>query len=511
MQRYKFTVDGISKAIQFLKGKSEEGPAWAKRFKAELKVKGTDVYYGELKIIAQEQVDDYLRTEMFKKDGTLPFGRDAAFHKLKKTVLGVPRRRLMKFIKSQDIFEQTKAAVPKAKAKGGKKVKTYTVETDLVFIRKNDLVNSNKRFEKSVKKVETYMVSTLVKTTGLSRLSYVKSKDSSVVTPIVIKHIRSIAKALKVHPRTMAYLSDSGTEFRMSEIKKVVPDAKNVPLGSSVEKKNQDAQRVFYRILKARRSVDIADALSQTEKLLNETFNRVHGASPNELVEKSKKEFNIKNYNNSRGEYIAGDNRKPFEVGQRVRVQIKKEKGADIGYKTYKGLTFSKRVYIVKKIQDAKHSPRKYWVRGKWWTQDKLLATEAEDEKTKEMVVKRDKEQADKDKEADEKAAVLAEAQEKKRLAEKAKKEEAGIIPRTRSTRLKDRLRKQREVGERLDQQLVRIEDERREAARRRGVSVKERRRKVVVRGRKYEREGEEEWVPGQEKKKKRKKRVKRV
>ena len=206
MQRYKFTVDGISKAIQFLKGKSEEGPAWAKRFKDELKVKGSDVYYGELKIIAQEKVDDYLRTEMFKRDGTLPFGRDAAFHKLKKTVLGVPRRRLMKFIKSQDIFEQTKAAVPKAKSKGGKKVKTYTVETDLVFIRKNDLVNTNKRFEKSVKKEETYMVSTVEKSTGLSRLSYVKSKDSSVVTPIVIKHIRSIAKALLVRHSTRVNL-----------------------------------------------------------------------------------------------------------------------------------------------------------------------------------------------------------------------------------------------------------------------------------------------------------------
>ena len=84
MQRYKFTVDAISKAIQFLKGKSEEGPAWAKRFKKDLKVKGSDVYYNELKIIAQEKVDDYLRTQMFKKDGTLPFGRDAAFHKLKK-------------------------------------------------------------------------------------------------------------------------------------------------------------------------------------------------------------------------------------------------------------------------------------------------------------------------------------------------------------------------------------------------------------------------------------------
>ena len=169
MQRYKFTVANVSKAVQFLKGKSDDAPAWAKRFKDDLKTKGGGkIFYKELEIIPSEQIETYLRKEMFKKDGTLPFGRDAAFHKLKQTVIGVPRRHLMRFIKSQDIFEHTKAAIPKAKSKGGKKIKTYTVETDLVFIRKNDLVNSNRRFEKTVDKEETYMVSTVEKSIGIN-------------------------------------------------------------------------------------------------------------------------------------------------------------------------------------------------------------------------------------------------------------------------------------------------------------------------------------------------------
>lgn len=117
MQRYKFSEAGIKQAIQFLKGKSEDAPNWAIRFKADLKVKGTKVLYKDRVIIARENIDDYLRTEMFKKNGTLPFGRDAAFHKLQSTVIGVPRRRLMKFIKAQPVFEHTKAAVAQAKKK----------------------------------------------------------------------------------------------------------------------------------------------------------------------------------------------------------------------------------------------------------------------------------------------------------------------------------------------------------------------------------------------------------
>ena len=495
MQRYKFTVGGVSKAVQFLKGKSEDAPAWAKRFKDELKTSGGKVFYKGLEIIPSEKVEEYLRREMFKKDGTLPFGRDAAFHKLKQTVIGVPRRHLMRFIKSQDIFEHTKAAVPKAKSKGGKKLKTYTVETDLVFIRKNDLVNSNRRFEKTVDKEETYMVSTIEKSTGICRLSYVKVKEAEKVTPIVIKHIRSIAKALKVHPRSMAYQSDAGGEFNMKEIKKVVPDAKIVRVGSSIEKKNQDAQRVFYRVLKSRRSVDIPDALQQVQKLLNETYNRIQGASPNELLENSTKTFNIKSYNKARGSYIAGDKRTPFEVGQRVRIQIKKQKGIDLKFKSYKGETFSKRVYIVRKITST--SPRKYWVNSKWLTQDQLKGTEQEDQATKDLMDRRDKEQDEKDDKEEQKQAEVAKEKEKKRMVELAEKEKAGVVPRTRRTRFKDKLKAQREAGEALDRQLA---------------EARPRKRRVVVRSTKYEREGEEEWVPGGKKKrKKRPKRVRRV
>ena len=494
MNRYKFTEENIAQAIDFLKGKSKDSPVWAKRFKADLSVKKAKVYYKGLEVIPKSKVDDYLRTEMFKRDGTLPFGRDAAHHKLKTSVVGVTRRHLMKFIKSQDIFEMTKAVVPKAKSKGGKKVKTYTIETDLVFIRKNDLVNSNKRFEKSVAKEETYIVSTVEKTTGLSRLGYSKTKDPKIVTPIVLKHIRSIAKALKVHPRTCAYRSDSGTEFNMVEIKKVVPDAKNVKVAASVEKKNQDLQRVFYRILKSRRAVSIRDGLSQTQKLLNETLNRIQGGTPNELVEKSTKTFNIKVYNRSRGSYVAGDKRKPFEVGQRVRIVKKKDKGLDLKYKTYKGLTYSKKVYIIKKITTT--TPRKYWVNNSWKTIDQLKSTEAEDQKTKDMVKSRDEAREAADKEV----IKRGKAYEKKKADVMNVVKEAeiaeGVRRRTRAKDpAKERVKQKRLERERLQEAQIRHAERTDEAkAKKRGMSPARRRR--VLRSRKYEREGEEEYKP---------------
>ena len=108
MNRYKFTEAGIQEAIQFLKGTTKSAPTWAKRFKDDLKVKGKSMEYKEMPIIPVEQVNDYLRTKMFKKDGTLPFGRDAAHHKLQQTVVGCTRRHLMRFIKANPCLNKPK-------------------------------------------------------------------------------------------------------------------------------------------------------------------------------------------------------------------------------------------------------------------------------------------------------------------------------------------------------------------------------------------------------------------
>ena len=75
--------------------------------------------------------------------------------------------------------------------------------------------------------------------------------------------------------------------------------------------------------------------MKQSEKLLNNTYNRIHKKTSNELVERADEKEDIKEYNAERKEYIAGDKRKPFEVNQHVRLLVK-DKKAGIDYKRYK-------------------------------------------------------------------------------------------------------------------------------------------------------------------------------
>ena len=53
MNRYRFDEDGIAKAVEFLKGKSKDAPVWAKKYKADLKIKGKKVFYKGLEIFLE--------------------------------------------------------------------------------------------------------------------------------------------------------------------------------------------------------------------------------------------------------------------------------------------------------------------------------------------------------------------------------------------------------------------------------------------------------------------------
>jgi len=132
-----------------------------------------------MEIIPQENVDKYLRKKLFDSSSDLPFSRDAAFHVLKKQVVGIPRRKIMEFQRSQRTLGETRASIAQPKVKGGPKLKKFTVETDLIFIRKGDLEKSNPVFKKKDTKFETYIVSSVEKSSGLTKLNYVTKKDAS--------------------------------------------------------------------------------------------------------------------------------------------------------------------------------------------------------------------------------------------------------------------------------------------------------------------------------------------
>ena len=474
MNRYKLRREDFPKAIKYVRGKANksETPNWAIKFKDDLTVHGKKLKYKGMDIVAEEDVDKYLRTALFDKNSDLPFSRDAAFHVLKKTVVGIPRRKIMEFQRSQRTLGETRAALPKPKVKGGPKLKKYTIETDLVFIRKGDLEKSNPRFKKMNIKFETYILSSVEKTSGLTKLSYVTTKDQDVVTELVEEHIRYFAKQLGTVPKKMALRMDKGGEFGIRQLRRLVPDVKTVSTGTSVEARNQMIQRSFYRILKNRRAVKIPDALAQTEKIVNNTLNRIQQKSPNEIIEERVPEKQlVAKYNSTRKSYKSGDNRLPFEVGDLVRILIKKKKSADIDYKSYKNMTYTAQVYPITKRTQGKRTAIKYRVRRQWFTQDKLLKSSVRDQESEQLIKQKDEEQKQKDMESEKKEEEEAKKKEVEREKAKEKLIKEGSLRRTRRRapkRGRSRLRKQRDQGEAMERALA--EDEERRRKRRLGL-----------------------------------------
>ena len=72
--RYKFSADSVKKAKSFLQGKANTGPAWASKFKDNLKIKDGKIFYEDKQIVAKEEVDGLLRKEIYKVGGDTPSG-----------------------------------------------------------------------------------------------------------------------------------------------------------------------------------------------------------------------------------------------------------------------------------------------------------------------------------------------------------------------------------------------------------------------------------------------------
>ena len=462
MNRYKFSRDNIEKAIQFLQGKSKGGPPFAKRFKEQLVVKKKKLWFEEKEVVAREDVDEVLRKEIYQIDGDVPAGRDAAFHSLKKKYIGIGRRPLMEFLRAQKPLGEVRNALPKPKQKSGKKLKVYTFETDLVFLKRTDLVAANKRFElKSLDLVPelAYILTTTEKITGLSRFSYSKTKKAHIISKIVVKHCEEMCKALNVKMSECELYSDAGTEFSQKLFEPLFQKSGTVPTGSHVENKNAQLQKTFFRVLRQRKAKTVKSAIEQSQTLLNNQFNRIHSKTPNELVERADKKKNIAEYNKKRVSYIQGDKRKPFEVGTYVRL-LEKDVKPGIDFKSYKNKTYSRQVYIIEKIT-KKATPRKYYVNKKWYTQDKLLKSSPRDEISNELVEERDMSEKQKKAKAEKKHIQKRyDAIEKKEPARRRSKREAADEARVVMLERQEALAK-------VDNDLVEeeIEDEKKEIA----------------------------------------------
>ena len=459
--------------------------------------KGKSIYFKGLEIVPRERIDSVLRTKLYDKECEVGFGRDSAFYTLSKSYVGLPRRKIMEFLRKQKTLGETRPSVAQPRRKAGPRLKYLTLETDLCFIRKDDLVRANPRFEKTQDKEETYCLTTVEKSSSLCKLDYVTTKQASVVTPKVIEHIRWFAKRFGKKPSDFELHCDRGTEFRMSDIAKHVKKAKYVNTGVSVEKMNQSFQQNFYRILKNRQSTSVPNAIAKAQKLCNNAYSSIHKKSPNEVVDE--KMDSLKTYNATRKTYIKGDNRGELGVGQHVRLLVKKAKQG-IDYKSYKNKTYSAEVYVIKK-KTKTTTPAKYYVNKRWLTIDSLLKSAPRDQESNQLIEERTKKQTEADKkkeeEEDKKLAAQREAEEKR----KAELRKGGKLMRLRSSsRIREKIQKRKEEQKRQDELIEAAEQE---YQKKRGPSKKPKRVKYF----KQAAEEDEEWTPDSDKPKKKKKR----
>ena len=472
MNRYRISGPQIKKAKKYLKdGKPRGVPAWATKFKDKLSVKVGKLYYEGKLIIPREDVDDYLRKRLYDKNTDLQQSRDSAHYQVMKDTIGVTRRSIMAFLKAQKTLGETRAATAKPKSTAGPKLKRHVLETDLFFITKNDLVNVNPRFERKHKPELVYALCTTDKLSGLTKLSLLLTKEANVCTPELKKHIQWFAKKFKLKTQDFDLHSDSGGEFSHEALKGVVGETKFVKTGVSVERKNQQVQEYFYRILKNRQAITVKNALQKAENLTNNCLNRIQKKTPLESCDEKTEDL-VKAYNKKRSTYVQGDKRNEFQVGDPVRLLVKNPKKS-IDYKSYKGKTWSNRVYKI--TSRTKGKPVKYAVtrkiNRKYYTIDHLLKSARRDEVSNKIIEERDEKQNEEDnKELEAQRDELKKA--RKKLADKYKK--AGDEKKLAGVK---KLAANREKQEAVDKQLDELE---REEDKKAGKKIKKRRQKQV-------------------------------
>jgi hypothetical protein len=332
----------------------------------------------------------------------------------------------MKFLKSQSAVESVRNAPPKPRSGGGKKMKQFHFETDLVFIRKPDFVKISPKFEDTIKKHETYIISTCEVLTGICRLNYIQKKSDTM--PFLIKHLKSIAKELGIKDLSKYSGSSDKGEVIMKDIQKIMP-WKFVKMGSSVEKSNQTIQKTLFKLARMRRGYNIQNLLKQTQDINNNKFNSVHKKSPNELAieaQDEKEQTIVQRYNKKRRKHISNV-KTQFKVGDFVRILLLthgKDRGLD--FKSYKGKTFSNRSYkITKATKNA--VPAKYWVNRRWYLADTLLRSEKVDEISEKIVADREEAQMAKDELQKQQDFRKRKQELAKEIARKKKQEEEEI------------------------------------------------------------------------------------
>jgi len=398
VNRYRFTEKTVKQAKQFLKGDAKTQPNFLKKHKGT--IDGGKLKLDGKLVVPKERVEAFLRNKVYQ--GKTPLSRDAAFYWINKNTVGVSRKAVDDFLKTQRIIRETDNQQPTTKGRKKRRVnKKGQIHVDLVEIKFKDLgdleLDSIMDIDHAEKTLEQkaegedevskgYFFGAVDALTSLSYFKFAKFKNHKYITRIAKHAFEWMSKQLQVPMKRLTVFSDSGSEFAWKTWKKWGIKTFVVKMSPIIEQRNSAFQRIFYRVAKMKKTKNIHKLTALAVAQLNRTVSSVSKKAPIENLKATEKDVAEK-YNKKRGKGSGAKikSRALVPGKDRVRVQLIHAKDKAIKYKAYKGIMWSKRLYSVKSKKG-----NRYIVNGKLRHRDELRLTEDYDQKSEELLASRE-------------------------------------------------------------------------------------------------------------------------
>ena len=179
----------------------------------------------------------------------------------------------------------------------------------------------------------------------------------------------------------MTAYSDKGAEWEIPKYKSWGITPIFMRRSPIIEAKNSHFQRVFYKIVKMRKTRDITKLTDQAMKIINRTQSSITKKAPIENIKETTVDLKDK-YNRKKGQDSGVIiKRKALKKGDMVRVQLIYGKDKDKGYKAYRGKMWSKRLYPI-----TNKRGQRYTVNKKSYHRDEIRETAPYDRESEKII-----------------------------------------------------------------------------------------------------------------------------
>jgi hypothetical protein len=202
---------------------------------------------------------------------------------------------------------------------------------------------------------DRYWLTAIEQGTSFFQARFILSKSPVHVAPA----LKQILDVMGKHFKVKRIFADAGKEF-LGKTKELLEE-RNIKFtagkrGASIENANATFQRYFYVITRMKRG-SLLDATKQAEAHMNNIYNRRIHMTPNQAV-KLAKQMGERGFLKKKRRFRRTVDVVPrYKVGQRVRPMAIRRKDKGLGYKSYKGKAWERKVETVTGI---KQNPLRY-------------------------------------------------------------------------------------------------------------------------------------------------------